>query len=437
MPDGTTNQSTALTARQEFDQQLEQQMQNFKVMLPAHVPVEKFKRIVVMAVMQNPDLFYADRRSFFLNAQKCAADGLLPDGREAVLLPFNTKIKKRLPDGTTQEVYVDLVTYIPMIQGVRKRMRNTGQVTSAEAQLVFQNDKFFQKFGSDPQIVHEPPPLGAPRGEPVGAYAIIRLKSGEVIQEVMDRNEIERVRSFSKAKDGPAWRNHWGEMARKTIMKRAAKSAPVSAELEELMQRDEEEPDEPGYVDLPMEAEPSRQIENGDTQPAEHVYTVTDADGVDHDYTEPKSVEKALELIFADAKARGQVALTEAAANNRETLAALRAEGHAAIVNSLAALHAKLDAELSPFGSKETAQTTTQPAADPTLPQLKTYDDGKPRWPEFAHEMIVTMREADRERLAQLWQHAEALLQKAPAMVKRDIERAHAERLQALSPEAA
>src|SRR5215207_2083731 len=167
MADGQQT-GTALTERQraslEFRQALDDEVRNFKVMLPQHVPVEKFRRVVLTAVIQDPKLFQADRRSLFMAAQKCASDGLLPDGREAVLLPFNTKVKRKLPDGTQQETWVDLVQYIPMIQGIRTRMRNTGMVASAEAYVVHRNDTFFQKFGSDPQIVHEPPALGTPRG---------------------------------------------------------------------------------------------------------------------------------------------------------------------------------------------------------------------------------------------------------------------------------
>jgi recombination protein RecT len=108
-------------------------------LLPSHIPVEKFKRVVVVAISQNPDLFKADRRSLFTAAQKCAADGLLPDGRQAALV-----------------VYGNQATYMPMVAGIRQRMRNSGEVLSAEAHVVYRNDKFFRKLGDDPAIVHEP-----------------------------------------------------------------------------------------------------------------------------------------------------------------------------------------------------------------------------------------------------------------------------------------
>jgi len=318
----THAEGRALTAAEEFDHQLEAQAHNFALMLPKHVSLDKFKRVVVMACIQDAKLFAADRRSLFTAAQKCASDGLLPDGREAVLLPFNSKTRVRLKDGTYKEVWRDLVQYIPMIQGIRTRMRNTGLVANGEAYIVHRNDKFYQKFGSDPQIVHEPPALGTPRGEVVGAYAIIRLTSGEVIQEVMDRDEIERVRSFSKAKDGPAWRHHWGEMARKTVLRRAAKSAPSSAEMARLLERDDDAP-ERDMVDVTGAAfdgdpEPDREMLDAPT------YSVTDTDGELHEFSTPASAVQALAAVFDDAERRGPKARDAALENNRQTLDTIR-----------------------------------------------------------------------------------------------------------------
>jgi hypothetical protein len=226
-------------------------------------------------------------------------------------------------------------------------MRNTGMVASAEAYVVHRNDKFFQKFGSEPQIVHEPPALGTPRGDTVGAYAIIRLTSGEVIQEVMDHDEIERIRGFSKAKDSPAWKNHWGEMARKTVLKRAAKSAPTSAEMLQLLDRDDDGPSEPGMVDITgaaHEPEPQRITQTSRS------YAVVDADGEEHEFETPAAVDKALRTIFDDAKKRNGSALAAAAENNAATIGALSDDGHTELAEELTAYWRELSTDSDPFG---------------------------------------------------------------------------------------
>ena len=357
----STNTGTALTPAQEFNLQLDQQAANFKALLPSHISLEKFKRVVVVAVSQNPDLFRADRRSFFNAAQKCASDGLLPDGREAALVVYNTKTKVRLADGTQQEQWVAQVQYMPMIVGVRKRMRNSGEVTSAEAYVVYKNDKFFQKYGDDPQIVHEPPVFGVDRGEPVGAYAIIRLKNGEILREVMDYVEIERVRAVSRSKDGPAWRGWWGEMARKTVLRRCSKAAPNSAEIDALLARDDEAPTLPSLVELPaMEPEPQRQIAGEPHSRASPTPSSTPT-ARSTTYQTAEATGEALTLIYTDAAKRGHAALEAAEENNAAVIAQLRG----AVAETLAEHARELAADLDPFGLPPLPTEQSPPGAAP------------------------------------------------------------------------
>lgn len=231
-----------------LDQAIEAYAPNFAAVLPPQVSVAHFKRMVVLAISTNPDLWSADRRTLFNAAVKCASDGLLPDGREAALVVFRTKIK----DKQGREHWIDAVQYMPMIAGIRKRMRNSGDVVSATAEIVCRNDQFHYRLGEDASIHHEPPPLDQDRGNPIGAYAIIRLASGEIIREVMRYSEIERARAISRAKDGPAWKNWWSEMARKTVLRRASKAVPQTAILERLLARDDEIPALPPPESLPL-----------------------------------------------------------------------------------------------------------------------------------------------------------------------------------------
>jgi phage RecT family recombinase len=387
--------STHLTRAQEFNQQLDQQAENFRALLPSHISLEKFKRVVVVAVSQNPDLFRADRRSFFNAAQKCAADGLLPDGREAALVVYNTKMKVKLPDGTQQEQWVPMTQYLPMVAGIRKRMRNSGEVTSAEAYVVYKNDKFFQKLGDDPAIVHEPPVFGVDRGEPVGAYAIIRLKNGEILREAMDYAEIERVRAVSRSKDGPAWRNWWSEMARKVVLRRCSKAAPNSAEIDALLGRDDEAPALPSLVELPaMEPEPQRQLEADREQPGT-CYTVTDADSEVHEYETAQATGEAIELIFTDAARRGRAALDAAAENNGGAVQQLRAAGHGGIADAVVGHWHELAADLDPFGLPPATQQASPTPTAAEHPGAASSEGAPPRQGEPSPAPAPLLGEAE------------------------------------------
>lgn len=195
----------------------------FRAALPAHVTVEKFTRVAQTAILSNPNLMRADRASLFGSITKLAQDGLLPDGREAALVMFGQQVQA-----------------MPMIAGVLKKIRQSGEVAKISAQVVHENDHFVVSYGFDEDVTHNPPPLDKPRGKAIGAYATAVLKDGSRMLEVMSLEEIEKVRAVSRAgKSGP-WVQWWGEMARKTVMRRLSKRLPMSTDLEEeVFSRDE------------------------------------------------------------------------------------------------------------------------------------------------------------------------------------------------------
>jgi recombination protein RecT len=203
-------------------QTLTQMAPEFKAALPAHVSEEKFRRVAMTAIQNNPDLQNADRRSLFGAIVRLAQDGLLPDGREAALVMFGNKAQA-----------------MPMIAGVLKKVRQSGEVAKVSAQVVYEHDHFLVRYGFDEDVEHVPPTLDKPRGKPIGAYATAVLKNGEKLLEVMSLEEIEKVRAVSRSGRNGPWAQWWGEMARKTVMRRLSKRLPMSTDLEEeIFQRD-------------------------------------------------------------------------------------------------------------------------------------------------------------------------------------------------------
>jgi recombination protein RecT len=202
--------------------------------LPPHIPVERFMRIVLTAVNGNPELLKADRRSLFESSMKAAQDGLLPDGRDGALVIYNTKIKV---DG--RDEWIQKVQWMPMIGGVMKKVRNSGEISSLDAQVVCVNDKFSYRLGVDDAPIHEPDWFGD-RGKVVGVYAVAKLKDGTKMSEIMSHAQVETVRAISRAKDSGPWKGWWDEMARKTVLRRLAKRLPMSSDLDDLIRRDDE-----------------------------------------------------------------------------------------------------------------------------------------------------------------------------------------------------
>ncbi len=216
-------------------EQFETRQGEFALALPQHIPVERFVRVVMTAVQRNPDLANADRVSLFNAALLAAQDGLLPDGRDGALVIYNTRVKGK--DGERDQ-WVSAVQWMPMIAGVLKKARNSGELSSIEAHIVREADEFRFTIGVDDIPFHNPNWFGD-RGKVIGVYAFAKLKDGTRQCEVMSYSDVEKVRSASKSKDKGPWVDWWEEMARKTALRRLLKRLPTSADLDDLIRRDD------------------------------------------------------------------------------------------------------------------------------------------------------------------------------------------------------
>jgi recombination protein RecT len=216
-------QPANLPAPVQIAQQLEKMKPQLGAVLPTHIKVDQFNRVVMTAINLNPQLVAADRRSLFNSCNRCAADGLLPDGREAALVTFGNQVQ-----------------YMPMVFGIIKKLRNSGEIASVTARLVYEKElaearfRFVIEDGQE-RLQHEPMLTGE-RGKPALVYATAKFKDGTVQNEVMTVADVEKVRNSSRAKNSGPWTQWWDEMARKTVIRRLSKYLPLSAEDHRIMQ---------------------------------------------------------------------------------------------------------------------------------------------------------------------------------------------------------
>jgi recombination protein RecT len=198
--------------------------------------VDRFIRVVLNSVLANPDLIEADRRTLITACMRAAQDGLLPDGRDAVLNIYNTK--KR--DGSGREYWTKAVQYLPMVGGLVKKLYAGGEITYLDAACVYANDRFTYRRGDDPKLEHEPT-LDKDPGPIVAAYVVAKLKNGEIKREVMPKRDLDKVRAASKASGSGPWVGWEDQMAIKSVIKRAYKQLPGSDQFEQLDQYDNEQ----------------------------------------------------------------------------------------------------------------------------------------------------------------------------------------------------
>lgn len=229
----TPGPSKALAPVAAIKHGLEQMRPQFAVALPKHISPERFERTVLTALNNNADLAACDRRSLFNACTKAAQDGLLPDGREGALVVFKDKTGKKL------------VQWMPMTYGLIKLMRQSGEIDSVGARIVFQAEldagRFEYLIAEGREQLNHKPMLWGERGEKVLVYAYVRWKDGHIDYLPMHRDDVLKRKKASRAKSefGP-WAQWEDEMWQKSAIKALAKRMPLSANLQRAIDRDEE-----------------------------------------------------------------------------------------------------------------------------------------------------------------------------------------------------
>lgn len=196
-----------------FKIQLQKMRPNLAASLPSHISPEKFERVALTAVQINPQLLTADQHSLFLACQRAAADGLLPDGREGALVMFKDKVQ-----------------WMPMVAGLMKLARNSGEISAINAHVVYEGEKFAVVLGDDERIEHERDMGAVDAAKPIAVYAVAKLKNGETVREVMTWKQIMKRRAVSRTRDGGPWSSWTEEMARKTAIRALAKRLPFDTD---------------------------------------------------------------------------------------------------------------------------------------------------------------------------------------------------------------
>jgi len=209
------------TAVVEVRTAIEKMAPQFKAALPAHVPVERFVRTTLTAVQTNPQLMQADRRTLFAAATKAAQMGLMPDGREGAIVTFK-----------------DQAQWMPMVAGIMKLVRNSGEISTWSVQAVYENDQFDFCLGDDEHITHKP--TLASRGKMIAVYSIVTMKDGEKSREVMSVEDVEAIRRRSRSGQSGPWVTDFAEMAKKTVVRRHAKRLPLSTDIDGVIREDDD-----------------------------------------------------------------------------------------------------------------------------------------------------------------------------------------------------
>lgn len=191
--------------------------------LPSVITPERFTRMTLTAVRTTPGLADCDKMSFLAAMMSAAQLGLEPNTPlgQAYILPFKNN-KKGITEVQFQIGYKGLIDLA----------YRSGEVELVQAQCVYENDTFECEYGIEPKLKHIP--ADRDRGELVKVYAMFRTKSGGYGFEVMSVDDIRKHASkYSKAYGSQysPWKTSFEEMAKKTVLKRVLKYAPLKSDF--------------------------------------------------------------------------------------------------------------------------------------------------------------------------------------------------------------
>ena len=201
--------------------------QNIETLLPKDINIDTFIRAATVAMVQNESLALCEKSSVVMALTKCATDGLLPDGREAALVPYSVQKNGK---------WVKHAEYIPMVDGVLKRARMSGKIKLITGKAVYSEDEFDYFVDENGEhILHRP--VYNNRGDFVLAFAFATLADGTLAVEIVDRVEADKIRSTVKGSDksGSAWSKWFDRMAIKSALHRLSNRLPNSSEIKHLL----------------------------------------------------------------------------------------------------------------------------------------------------------------------------------------------------------
>jgi recombination protein RecT len=217
----------------------------FKQVLPSNVSLDRFTRVTLTAIQQNPAILECDRQSLYNSCVNAAQRGLLPDGKEGALVSFSSK--------TADGGWAKKAQFMAMVEGIIKEMAKAG--IKAYAVSVYANDSIEIWNDDDGQHVKHVPVVFGDRGERIGALACARDSEGRTYVEAMNMTELEHVKSKSKSKNkdgvvyGP-WASDPERMEQKSVLHRVRKRVPIIGhdEIVDGLREDDEDIGEPHVV---------------------------------------------------------------------------------------------------------------------------------------------------------------------------------------------
>lgn len=197
---------------------LEQSWETLSLQVPRQVNADRFKRILIDQVRNNPSIAKCDPQSIFRSCVKAANLGLeVGMLNSAWLIPYN-----------------GVCTLVPGYGGLIQLARRSGEVSAVNVVEVRANDRVEQY--ADGTIDHRANPFDKNRGEVVGVIVCVTMTDGSRQWTTTSLEEYHAVRPHGWDKPTSPHVRFPREMLKKTGIRRALKTVPLTPEVSEVLQ---------------------------------------------------------------------------------------------------------------------------------------------------------------------------------------------------------
>lgn len=224
-----TNNQVQGTEKKTMQSYIKAMEGEIKKALPSVMTPERFTRMVLSAISATPKLGSCTPSSFLGAMMNAAQLGLEPNTPlgQAYIIPY---MNKGVLEAQFQIGYKGLIDLA----------YRSGEVEIVQAQIVYENDVFDCAFGLDSKLSLVP--AKGDRGAPISVYAMFKTKSGGFGFEIMTMEEIRRhAEKYSKSYSSShsPWQTDFEDMAKKTVLKKCLKYAPLKSDFVRAAVQDE------------------------------------------------------------------------------------------------------------------------------------------------------------------------------------------------------
>ena len=216
---------------------LKQQEKQFAMVLPKTLGIDRFIRITISTVVQNPKLLQCDQKTFLRSLLVLASLGLEPGGPLGLahLVPFWNSRENRLDC----QPIVDYKGYIALAH-------NSKEVGRITAHIIYEKEQW--SFSDGDVVIHRPLPPSERGEKKIMVYAKAYDRAGILIaQEYLWAEEVEATKAKALANKKNTAANPWvlyeEAMWRKSPVRKIAKWMPMAAEMQKAARIEEAQED--------------------------------------------------------------------------------------------------------------------------------------------------------------------------------------------------